>query len=709
MREFIIRTTATRFALLASVATTLTAVSAPAHANLGDDTQRDYLPGNIIVTGERETYVNEDGSTGTKTPTPIIDVPQAVTVITADQLEDQGVTTLNDALRFVPGVSMETGEGHRDEVFIRGQETTADFYIDGLRDDAQYYRPLYNVERVEVLKGANALIFGRGAGGGAINRVSKVAEFGAAEYNMGAQVDTFGAFALTGDANLPAGEAIALRLTGTYEEFDNHRDVYEGRFFGISPTVTANIGPDTRLYAYYTYDDDERVVDRGLPSVDGGPLRGFDETFFGDPDYNFSDVAVHVARTRLEHDFSGAWSLNASVMFADYDKFYSNIVPSGVGTGGGTTPTTVTLAGYESGTDRQNLIGQVNLVGQFDTGSLGHTILIGAEAGSQDTDSVRNQARFNNGADTSVTVALQDTIAVPAFTLTPQRASTSDLSTLSFYAQEQLAIGILQLVAGVRYDRFDLESTDLRTGFDGARVDERWSPRFGAIIKPQDNLSVYASYAESFLPSAGDQFTVLSQQDEGIEPETFENIELGVKWAPHTELLLTAAVFRLTRSNTPSVDPVTSLTTLVGESQVEGFELAMVGKPLDSLSLSLGYTYLDGEITDSADMADIGTVLQQVPSHQVTAWARYDLTDRLGLGAGVIHQSDQFASMSNNVELPGYTRVDAAVFFEATDSLSLQLNVENLFDEDYYPSAHGDNNIQPGAPLNASLGARLRF
>jgi len=632
-------------------------------------------------------------------------VPQAVTVITADQLEDQGVTSLNDALRFVPGVSLETGEGHRDEVFIRGQETTADFYLDGLRDDAQYYRPLYNVERVEVLKGANALIFGRGAGGGAINRVSKVAELGMPEYALGAQVDSFGAFALNADANLPVGDAVAVRLNGTYEEFDNHRDVYDGRFIGFSPTLTAQLGPDTRLYAWYTYDDDERVVDRGLPSLNGGPLRGYDETFFGDADYNFSDVEVHIARTRLEHDFSEAWSLNASLLYADYDKFYSNIVP-----GGGTTATTVTLSGYESGTDRQNLIGQVNLVGQFDTGSLGHTLLLGAEVGSQDTDAVRNRALFNNGADTSVTVALADTITVPAFTLAPQRASMSELSTLSFYAQEQLDIGMLQLVAGVRFDRFDLESTDLISGFDGARVDERWSPRFGAILKPQDNLSIYASYAESFLPQSGNQFTVLSQQSGSLDPETFENIELGVKYAPHPELLLTAAVFRLTRSNTTAPDPAnTGLVVLAGESEVEGFELGLVGEPVDGLSLSLGYAYLDGEITSTTTSAAAGTVLQQVPEHQITAWARYDVTDRLGFGAGLTHLSEQFASLSNNVVMPAYTRVDAAVFFEATETLSLQLNVENLFGEEYYPSAHGDNNIQPGAPLSASFGARLVF
>ena len=695
----------TAAALLSSVAfLTVPAQAEETPAPAPASPQRDYLPGNIVVTGERDSYTTDDGSTGTRTPTPIIDVPQAVTVITSDQLEDQGITTLNDALRFIPGVSMETGEGHRDEVFIRGQETTADFYLDGLRDDAQYYRSLYNIERVEVLKGANALIFGRGAGGGAVNRVSRVAVFDMPQYSVGAQVDTFGAFALTGDANLPAGEGVALRVMGTYEEFNNDRDFYDGRFIGFTPTLSAQLGEDTRLFLTYTYDDDERVVDRGLPSINGGPLRGFDQTFFGDRDYNVSDVEVHIARARVEHDFNESWSLNASLQFADYDKFYANIVPSS-----GTTATTVRLSGYESGTDRQNLIGMVNLVGQFDTGNLSHTLLIGAEASSSDTDSVRDQALFNNGADTSVTVALEDVIAVPAFTLVPQRASTSDLSTLSLYAQEQLDIGILQLVAGVRYDRFDLESTDVIAGFDGARVDEEISPRFGVILKPQENLSIYASYAESFLPSSGNQFTVLSQQSQALEPESFENLELGVKYAPHRNLLLTAALFRLTRSNTPSVDPVTNLTTLVGESTVEGFELGLVGEPVDGLSLSLGYTYLDAEITDSADATDVGTQLQQVPEHQLAAWARYDVTDRLGFGAGLVHQSDQFASNSNNVVLPSYTRVDVAVFFEATDTLSLQLNVENLFDEDYYPSAHGDNNVQPGAPLNASVGARLRF
>ncbi len=689
-----------RSALLAASAMTL---AVPAQA--ADDTERDYLPADIIVTADRESYVANDGTSATKTPTALINVPQAVSVLTADQLEDQGVTQLNNALRFVPGVSLESGEGHRDEVFIRGQETTADFYLDGLRDDAQYYRSLYNVDHVEVLKGANALIFGRGAGGGAINRVSKTARTSGTFVNGAASADTFGAFALSGDVNTTLSENVAFRLNGTYEEFDNHRDFYEGRFIGFNPTLTADLSPNTRLIASYTYDDDQRVTDRGVPSLDGLPLMGYDKTFFGDPDYNFSDVKVHVARARVEHDIFDLLTFNASLQYANYDKFYANLVP-----GGGTTATTATLSGYESGTKRENLIGQANFIGTFETAGVGHTLLVGTEFTTSDTDSIRNRARFNNDADTSVTVDLADVITPPAFTLEPQRASTSDLRTFSFYVQEQMDFGIVQLVGGVRYDEFDLTSTDLVANFDGARIDKKWSPRLGLIIKPQEDISLYASFAESFLPQSGDQFTVLSQLTESLEPEQFTNYEAGLKWAIERELLLTAAAFKLERSNSRSVDPDTDLTTLVGESTTKGFEIGLTGEVVPNLNVSLGYAYLDAEITDSADPATIGMPLQQVPESHFTAWARYDVNDRLGFGAGVIRQTSQFASTSASaVTLPGYTRVDLAVYYDVSENVALQLNVENLFDEDYYPSAHGNNNIQPAEPLNASLSARVRF
>ncbi len=691
-----------RLALFASVAVLPLTASHAAVLDAGAQPERDYLPPEIVVTGAREGYGLADGASATKTKTRLIDVPQGVSFITADQLEDQSIRQLNEALRYIPGVSLETGEGHRDEVFIRGQETSADFYLDGLRDDAQYYRPLYNVERVEVLKGANALIFGRGAGGGAINRVSKTANTGTSILAGQASVDSFGAFALLGDVNQPLADGVAARLNGTYEEFDSHRDFYEGRFIGISPTLGAELGPDTRLNVTYSYDDDRRVTDRGVPALDGGPLTGFDETFFGDADFNQSRAKVHIARARMDHELAEGLDVNATVQYANYGKIYANILPTG------TDGETVTLGGYEDTTDRENLIGQANLIWTAEAGSVKSTLLAGIEGTRQDTQNARRNVTFT---DTN-SAPLADRIDVPAFTLAPtSRSRDSELTTLSLYVQEQLFIGDhVELIAGLRWDRFDLETADLISGTPGDRTDERVSPRGGIIVKPIETLSVYASYAESFLPQAGDQFLILSPGDSGLEPEKFTNYELGLKWAPMNDMLVTAAVFRLDRTNTTAPDPDNSgLRVQTGESRVEGFEIGAAGKITDFWKANLGYAYLDGELRTESDFGAAGARLQQLPKHQITAWNRFDLNDTIGLGLGVIHQSSQFASFSNTVTLPSYWRVDAAAYYTVNDHVSVQLNIENLFDESYYPSAHGNNNIQPAEPFSARVGVRLEL
>lgn len=696
-----------RTALLAGAALLFPAV---AHADEAAQPERSYLPTDIVVTGNGESdYGMQDGSSATKTPTPLIDVPQGVSYITEDQLEDQSIRQLNEALRYVPGISMETGEGHRDEVFIRGQESTADFYIDGLRDDAQYYRSLYNIERVEVLKGANALIFGRGAGGGAINRVAKRAELNGQAVAGEASIDSFGAFALLADVNQPLSGSAALRLNATYEEFDSHRDFYEGRFFGISPTLTAELGPQTTLVASYTYDDDRRVTDRGVPSVAGtGPLRGYDETFFGDPGFNQAEAQVHIGRVRIEHEFGGGLSANGTIQYADYDKVYANILPSGLGS----TADTVFLGGYRDYTDRENWIAQGNLVWQAGGDTLESTLLLGFEVSRQDTRNGRDTVSFTRAPGTGGLAPnetpLGETIFIPPYTLDAgARLRDSQLETLSFYLQEQLQIGDhVELVGGLRWDRFDLDTLDLVGGVAGDRVDEKVSPRFGVIVKPNRDLSIYASYAESFLPQAGDQFLVLSPTSAQFEPEKFTNYELGVKWAPLAKVLVTAAVFRLDRSKTPFTDS-TGVTTLTGESRVEGFEIGAVGEITDFWKANIGYTHLDGELRTASSFGPAGQRLQQTPKHQIAAWNRFDVTEQLGFGFGVIHQSDQFASFSNTVELPSYWRVDAAAFYTVSDRLSLQLNIENLFDETYYPSAHGNNNIQPAEPFSARIGVRF--
>ncbi len=690
----------TTFSYRAVLCLGVVALSGPALAGTEEDQpQRDYLPTDIVVTGQKDGYSYDDGSSATKTPTPVIDVPQTLNYITEDQLEDQAITQLNEALRYVPGVSLETGEGHRDHVFIRGQSTTADFYLDGLRDDAQYYRALYNVERIEILKGANALIFGRGGGGGVINRVTKKARTTAQAFAIDGAVDTFGAFFVTGDLNQPFGDGLAGRLNATYEEFDNHRDFYEGRFFGIAPSLTAELGERTTVTAQYSYEDDDRVTDRGIPSLGGEPLRGYDQTFFGSRDYNRATNQVHIARVRVEHALSDTLSFNAVGQYANYDKFYANVVPSR------TDGTTVTLGGYSSGTDRENYIGQANLVWDVDIGGIGNTLLVGIEGADQSTQSDRYGVIF----DGTSTVALQRVLDVPAVTRGAQtRASTADLDTFSAYIQDQVDFGPFQIVGGLRYDRFDLTATDLRAGETNRRVDEMVSPRVGAIFKPQDAISLYASYSTTFLPQSGDQFTTLSGADAVLRPEKFENYEIGAKYALRPDLFATVALFRLDRSNTTAPSPTGDGTVvLTGASRVEGIEASLTGKIMPNWQANLSYTYLDGEIRSQTEQADAGQRLQQVPSHQFALWNRYDFTARLGAGLGLVYQSEQFASIGNAVTLPDYLRVDAAAFYTIDDRTSVQLNVENLFDADYYPSAHGDNNIQPGKPLSARIGVRL--
>jgi len=661
----------------------------------------------IVVTGELGPGI--ELAQATKTGTPLLDTPQSVTLLGRERLDDQGVEQLNEALRYVPGVTLGQGEGHRDQVSLRGQSSTADFFLDGLRDDAQYYRPLYNTQQVEVLKGANALLFGRGGGGGVINRVSKRPETGNAFATIGAGIDSFGAWSVAGDANLPVGSGMALRVNATYEEFDNNRDAFGGHFTGVAPTVLAELGPATRLTLGYDYDHDQRVTDRGVPALAGRPIEGYRDTFFGSPAINRSDVEAHIVRLRLDHEFAEGLTLNLAGQYAHYDKYYANILPASA------TATTVTLSGYDSAATRENWIGQANLVWKGRTGGTGHTVLAGIEAADQSSAADRRNARFalaGGGTSTTITVPLAQTLTLPAISWSGLATnSRSKVQSLSFFVQDQVELAPwLQVIAGIRHDRFEIAATNLLTAAATGRTDTMWSPRFGLIIKPRPNLSLYAGYAKSFLPQSGDQFSTLDPSYQSLEPEAFRNLELGVKWDVTPDLSLSAAAFQLDRSNTRVADPANpGFWLLTGSSRVHGLEAALAGRIAPNWQVSLGYTWQEGEIRSATSTAPAGRQLEKLPRHQASAWTRYDFNDRFGLGLGVVHQSGQYATISNAVWLPAYTRVDAAAYFRVSDAFSLQLNVENLTDAGYFASAHTDNNIQPGEPLNVKLSAKLKF
>ncbi len=663
----------------------------------------DYAP--IVVTGERP----HDEISGTKTDTPLLDTPQSVVTLGRDRLDDQGVEGLGEALRYVPGVTIGQGEGHRDQVILRGQASTADFFLDGLRDDAQYYRPLYSTQQVEVLKGSNALLFGRGGGGGVVNRTSKQARLGHVGIGAVGGIDSFGAWSLAGDLNLPVGDLAAVRVNGTYEELNNNRDQFGGHFIGIAPSVTFQPAPDTKLVLAYEYDRDDRAVDRGVPSLAGRPITGYTNTSFGSSAINHGRVDAHIVRLRLDQQLGEGLTLDVTGQYAFYDKRYANVLPDLA------TATTARFSGYESTNRRGNWIGQANLVWHGSTGGIGHTVLAGGEISNQSSDSTRRNALFatsGGGTATTVTLPLAASFSFPAISWTPLVTNShSDVQSRSLYLQDQVELAPwLQVIGGVRYDRFEIRATNLLTSLPTARSDSKWSPRFGLVLKPQANISLYASFARSFLPQSGDQFSALDPSFQMLAPESFRNLELGAKWDIKPGLSFTLAGFQLDRANTRVADPANpGFWLLSGASRVKGIEMSLAGRITPQWQISLGYTWQEGEIRSATSAAPAGRNTEKLPHHQASAWTRYDLSSRLGLGLGVIHQSGQYATISNAVWLPGFTRVDAAVFYNVSDRFALQLNVENLTDTTYFASAHTDNNIQPGEPINVKLTARLKF
>ncbi len=664
----------------------------------------------VVVIGLTDSY-RADTASGLRTPTPLIDVPQTVTVITREQLDDQGVTQLGDALRYVPGVVLAQGEGNRDQIVLRGQNTTADFFLNGLRDDTQYYRSLYNIERVEVLKGANALLFGRGGGGGVVNRVRKAPSLIGSAVGANAAVGTFGEFALSADINQPLGQSVAARITGTYEEFDNHRQDYSGRFIGVNPTLAFAPGPDTRIDLSYNYDNDRRIADRGVPSLGGLPLEGFRDTFFGRMDVNIATAKAHIAEARLTQRLAAGLSLTLSGQYSHTDKFYGNVFPSGVVNA---VTRTVALSAYDFTSLRESWIGQANLVWEGKTGPIGHTLLAGIEAAEQSTRATRSEGDFG-GSQFSVRVPLAQRITIPSVTFGGfSRSTDAKVRTLSAYVQDQIELApFLQIVGGVRYDEFRISADNLlnttpatRTA---ARTDRKWSPRAGVIVKPRSNVSLYGSYTRSFLPQSGDQFSALDATQATLAPESFTNLEVGAKWDLTPAFALTAAAYRLDRDNSRFNDPVTGLPLLSGKTRTRGIELSATGKILPEWQISLAYALQDGKVRSSTTAAPAGRSLALIPQSQMALWTRYDVTPKLGFGLGVTHQSSSYATVSNVVTLPAWTRVDTAVFYTLSKSVSVQINVNNLLNAEYFPNAHTDNNITTAQPRSARLAVRVAF
>lgn len=662
-------------------------------------------PEEIIVKGK---VLYSDQVTALKTPVPIIDVPQTLSIVTDEDIRKQGFRELGDIVRYTPGVNTSQGEGHRDSIVFRGVRSTADFYLDGVRDDVQYYRSLYNLEQVEILRGPNALLFGRGGTGGIINRVTKKAVLGDAfgSFDMGA--DTFGAFDFAVDYNVQTGENSALRINFHSDTLENHRDYYDGDRYGFNPTLRVQLSPQTTLDLSYEHADHERFIDRGVPTLNGEPVEAFEEIVFGDTDTNLTTLRADIYRANISHEFSDTQKGNFVIQYSDFAKMYKNYYASGYSGGN-----TFTADGYKDPTERTNLIISGNVVNEFQTGSVKHTLLVGAEIIDTENENFRYNTFFITTEDDNEVFNITRPInfGVNAagvrtyndFTADLKSKTASDIEVTSFYIQDQIDVSDnFKIMLGGRFDSFDITVRDIKNGTSETREDEEVSPRAGLIFKPQENLSLYVSYSESFLPRSGEQFKSLSSSSARLDPDVFESTEIGVKWDIRDNLSFTVSYFDSEQTQAVRDSDTGENSEIVG-LQVDGIELELKGQVSDKLYLALGYSDLDGETGKGGEP-------REIPEQTASLWATYQVNDNFGLGFGITHQGE--SNIKNDkpgLILPDYTRIDFAAYYDISEDLSLQLNVENITDELYFPHSHSTHQASVGEPLNARFSLRRKF
>lgn len=679
----------------------------------------------IAVVGKAESdtkpvkgYNAKSSRSATKTDTDLKDTPQSVTVVTQDVMKDQSIQSISDAVRYVPGVTASQGEGNRDALNFRGAGVnTGDFYLDGVRDDVQTYRDLYNTDRIEVLRGSNAMIFGRGGSGGVINRVSKEAGWDPVrELSV-----TYGAYdqkRTSIDVGNGINDVAAFRLNAVYEDANSYRDGVNLERYGFTPTLTLKPSENTKIVLSTEYFKDKRIGDRGMPSIGSGlnnrPYNiGDHSTFFGSAHLSPNETETKAFNALIEHAFDNGITIRNRTRYADYDKFYQNVYARGAVKANGT----VDLGAYYDGTDRQNFINQTDITYELNAAGFEHRLLAGMELGRQDTDNFRISP---NGTNDNLpapggNVSAENPTFTGTLNLNNLRINRkSEANITAFYLQDQIILSPKwELVLGVRHDKFDTDYTDLATTDDPTRntkintTDNKVSPRAGLIYKPSENLSLYASYSQSFVPRAGDQLTSLTVSSANLAPEKFINHEIGAKYDVNADLSLTAAVYKLERENIAAASDTPGQTILIDGQETKGAELGISGKLTEKWSMFGGYAYQDGEITKdqsiSGSQYKSGTELGQTPRHTFSLWNRYDFNDTWGAAIGVISRSDMYAltpSTTNSTVLPGYTRVDAAIYGKLSKNVRLQVNLENLTNQEYALSAHNNNNIVPGSPLS---------
>lgn len=678
------------------------APAAPA-AGAGDSADLRRTLSTIQVYGvlAPDGYGVDGSTTATGTYTPLIDIPQTLQAIPIQLLQDQGAQSLTDAMRNAPGVSVHQGEGNRDQVVIRGVSTKNSFYLDGLPDDTEHFRDLFNVQEVDVLQGPAAVLFGRGGAGGVINVITKK-PLPDRFVNLGLETGSWDLRRATLDANAPLGPNGAFRINLMGEDSGGFRDYAYLHRYGIDPEARFTLGAGTTLELGVERLYDDRLADRGDPSRNGRPVDIDPKTFFGSPTQNFAESNVTGFHARIEHT-SGNLTLRDSFRAVRTNKLYQNLYP-----GSAVAPDdTLKLTGYRHRHGRTGYFNEAEAEYDAQTGAVKHTLLAGVDFSHEVDNDLKTNAATIGGVLLSNPI-----VTAPVDFSIPSRANNASGRELGAYAEDQLSFGRWKALLGVRWSNFEVDARyHLPTYSQTRRTDTAWSPRAGLIYQPGERDSIYASLTRTFTPQ-GDNLalSLKTPTAANLAPQTAVNYEIGNK----AELfggrfLFTTALFQLDQNHVNSPDPNDpSQVVQTGAQRTRGLELSGSGNLTERWSLYAGYARLEAKIFNATTDGPAGAQVPLVPDEQFSLWLRYKPDEHWGFGGGVVASSSTWVGFDNTVALPGYVRADAMASYQGR-GYRVALNLNNVFDARYWPTANGNNQLMPGEPRNVMLRLELQL
>ncbi|MBT9301593.1 TonB-dependent receptor [Pseudomonas sp. TAE6080] len=648
-------------------------------------------------------------NTATRTATPVRYVPQAIDSVKTENLRAYGTNDLGQALSGIPNVS--SGADTRfDSLRIRGFEASSDFYLDGIRDDSQYVRDLHNIERIDVLKGPAAVLYGRGGQGGIVNRVSKLPQAGRAS-SIEAQGGTNGTRSLYTDLSADPTDNISLRLNMGNEDTDSFRDNISGNRKLFAPSMSWQLTPQLNWLVQYEYSRYDRTPDRGIPGVRGRPADVSRDTTYGDP-RDYIDDTTQSLRSKLAYELNDSWQLRHTLGVFKLDSDFDNTYLTGYDA----KTNTVGRQRWQQDLTTRNVFNNVELEGGFNTFGLEHRLLTGIELGSQRRDpKLSTSTAVKDGGQAVPSLDLKHPNRHLSHT-GPMFVSSNnhtEVESQGLYVQDQLRLNDQwQVLAGLRYDRFEVDTTSKVTNARQKVDSHNTSPRLGVVWTPVENHSFYASWSKTFSPTGGGLIGITPNaagNANDLSPELTKQKEIGVKsdWLDD-RLSTTLAVYELELYNRRTRDPENPLVTLLsGVQRSRGIELTTTGKIVGNWYVRGGVGVQDAKVVKDNNGFE-GKRISDVAKRNASLFVTWKPEMGWYAETGLTLVGERYADNANTVVLPGYGRWDALAGFRHKE-WDVKAALNNISDKTYYASATSANQIQFGDPRSLVVTGTYNF